>query len=166
MTVTTTRIGDRATFIDAVAQAAALGVPPADLVEQVGVTAEAVHRRLIRAGQFDLAEYVAPEMVAARARRRAESKTSAWAESAAERADAGVSALSACADEAAAERAVFVEDVEWMIVTGASPAEVVSRVGGTAKSVQRRLERAGRYDLAPFLTCEVKWEKTRQAVAS
>ena len=41
----------------------------------------------------------------------------------------------------------FIEDVTYMVDNGAGWAEVVRRIGGTANTVERRLERHHRTDL-------------------
>jgi hypothetical protein len=49
------------------------------------------------------------------------------------------------------DAASLVEDVEWLVETGAPPETIPDRVGMTRDALQRRLYRMGRTDLANFL---------------
>ena len=50
-----------------------------------------------------------------------------------------------------AQRAALIEDFEWMLANGDSPAQIVLRLGTNPEALERRLHRAGRPDLAAYL---------------
>lgn len=45
----------------------------------------------------------------------------------------------------------LIEDVEWMVATGEHPARMATRLGVTVRSLERRLLRADRRDLAGYV---------------